>query len=387
MDHETQVELLDEILGLRRERSAYLDETVTHSPVNRYLDEQRFSDERAQIFRKQPLLIAHSSELVEDGGFLSRDICGAPILLTRDRSGEAHAFFNVCRHRGARLVEAEEGCKHRFSCPYHAWTWDNTGRLIAIPHKDQGFPDLDKGDYGLKRIALKESQGWLWVRLDGDGNDDEALSNHIAELADDLNWLQMGDLTVHAVHERVWNCNWKIVVEGGLESYHFRVAHAKTIGALFHDNLSTYRAFGPHIRSILARTSVDDLVEIPRKQWRIRDHANVLYTLFPNSAWLVQSDHVVLIQFAPETVSQTRIRCVTLRPKQNEALTENQQSYWDKNHALTVKTLAEDFELGEKIQAGLDLGVNDVLTFGRYEGALDLFNRTVDEHLRASGPA
>ena len=294
--------------------------------------------------------------------------------------GEVHAFYNVCRHRGARLVEAESGCKHRFTCPYHAWTWDNTGRLIAAPHKEQGFPDIDFANYGLKTVTCLEKAGWIWCQIGGVGSDNN-IEASLEPLQADLDWLDLGAYEVHAEDEKVWRCNWKIVVEGGLEAYHFRVAHAKTIGSLFHDNLSTYRMFGNHIRSILARVTVDQLVEVPRKHWRIRDHANVLYNLFPNSAWLVQSDHVVLIQFYPISVDATRIRCVTLRPTQQEPLTKKQQSYWDKNHALTIKTLEEDFELGEQIQSGMALGVNDHLTFGRFEGALDRFNGAVDAAL------
>ena len=381
MDHDTQVELLDELLGLRKQGAAYLDESVSFSKAERYVSNAQFAAERDAIFLKQPFLLAHSSELPEEGSFLKRDCFGIPILLTRDRDGAVHAFYNVCRHRGARLVEADSGCKHRFTCPYHAWTWDNTGRLIAAPHREQGFPDLDFDAYGLKRVICLEKAGWIWCQI-GEAASNDTIETSLAPLQADLDWLDFASYEVHAEDEKLWRCNWKIVVEGGLEAYHFRVAHAKTIGALFHDNLSTYRMFGNHIRSILARVTVDQLVEVPRKHWRIRDHANVLYNLFPNSAWLVQSDHVVLIQFFPVGVDETRIRCVTLRPSQAGPLTEKQQSYWDKNHALTVKTLEEDFELGVQIQSGMALGVNDQLTFGRFEGALDKFNTAVDAALK-----
>ena len=381
MDHATQVDLLDEILGLRAERSAYLDESVTYSAASRYLDQDRFQSEQQKLFRRHPLLVAHVSELSGEGDFLRRTVAGVPMLLTRDREGQVNAFYNVCRHRGARLVEAESGCRHRFTCPYHAWTWDNQGRLIAAPHREQGFPELAMADYGLKRIDCAEIGGWIWCQLDPDG---AGIESFLAPLAADMRWLAMQDLVVHAEETRTWQFNWKIGIEGGLEAYHFRVAHAKTIGSLFHDNLSTYRAFGPHIRSILARTSVDALVEKPRAQWRLRDHANVLYNIFPSAAWLVQADHVVLLQFSPLAVDQTQIRIVTLRPAQAEALSEKRQTYWDKNHALTCRTLAEDFELGESIQAGMALGVNEAVTFGRFEGALHRFNQQVDAGMRTS---
>ena len=378
MDQSTQVDLLDEILGLRAEKSAYLDESVTYSPASRYLDQDRFQLEQQKLFRGYPLLVAHVSELAGEGDFLRRTVAGVPMLLTRDRQGQVNAFYNVCRHRGARLVEAESGCRHRFTCPYHAWTWDNQGRLIAAPHREQGFPDLEMAEYGLKRIDCREEGGWIWCQLDPDGPDIESF---LAPLAADMRWLAMQDLVVHAEETRTWQFNWKIGIEGGLEAYHFRVAHAKTIGSLFHDNLSTYRAFGPHIRSILARTSVDELVEMPRAQWNLRDHANVLYNLFPSAAWLVQADHVVLLQFSPLAVDETSIRIVTFRPAQAEALSEKRQTYWDKNHALTCRTLAEDFELGESIQAGMALGVNEAVTFGRFEGALHCFNQSVETAL------
>ena len=80
-------------------------------------------------------------------------------------------------------------------------------------------------------------------------------------------------------------------------------------------------------------------------------------------------------------VGQTKVTIATLRPHQTGDLTEKQQTYWDKNHALTCRTLAEDFELGTAIQSNLAFGVNDHLTFGRFEGALTAFNSLVETAL------
>lgn len=379
MQRETEIELLDEILGLRKQKSAFLDKEVAYSPVDRYTDPARFAMERDKLFFGLPSMLAHTSELPEEGSFLCRDHSGIPVLLTRDRDGKVHAFYNVCRHRGARLVEAESGCRHRFSCPYHAWTYDNQGRLIGVPHQAQGFPDLDKAAFGLKPIACTEAHGWIFVQIGNPDGADAAVGDYLDPIAEDFAWLNFENLQVFATDSRDWACNWKVLIEGGLEAYHFRVAHAATIGSLFHDNLSTYRLFGTHIRSVLARTTIDELVEKPRREWNIREHANLLYTVFPTSALLVQHDHVAWIHFVPLGPDRTRIRCVTLIPKPAEPLSEKAEGYWRKNHELTVRTLREDFELGEKIQAGFLLGVNDTLAFGRFEGALDRFNGVVDE--------
>ncbi len=375
MDRDTEIRLLDEILGLRKAGSAFLDEDVTQSPVSRYTDTDRFAREQTALFRQRPVALAHVSELASDGDFLVRSLAGRPILLTRDREGEVHAFLNVCRHRGMELVPAETGCRHRFTCPYHAWTWDNRGNLIAVPHREQGFPDQEADAYALHRVAVEQRHGWIWVQIEGHMD----LGQLVAPLADDFAWLDMDQLEVHAVDARDWACNWKILAEGGLEAYHFRVAHADTIAALFHDNLSTYECLGSHIRSVLARRSVDELVEMPRDDWHIRQHTNLLYTLMAGTIFLVQADHVVWLQVLPLSVDRTHVRLATLRPAGE--LTDKAQTYWDRNHALTVETLNEDFVIGEKIQAGFAMGANESLTFGRYEGALARFNEMVESAL------
>lgn len=382
MQRHHELELLDELAELDRQRSAFLDDQIGTSPVSRYTDSGLFQREREQIFRRQPAMVAHSSELAEANSFLRRSIAGLPLLLTRDEAGEVRAFINVCRHRGNRLVAAESGCKQRFSCPYHAWTWDNRGELQVIPHEDQGFPNIDKSRYALRQLACEERYGFIWVQPDG--NDLEDLDTFLAGLGADLDWIGLADLRVQHVEEQERHTNWKILVEGGIEAYHFRVAHRKTIGPYFCDNLSTWRAFGPHLRSVLARKTVGSLEESPRNSQQLREHAQLLYTLFPASQLLVQSDHVVWIQSEVLGVDRLRIAIRTLVPG-DRLSGEADREHWQKNHDITVSTLNEDFDLAEAIQEGLDSGANEELTFGRFEGALAHFNSTVDSYLAKDG--
>ena len=117
MDRVTELQLIDELLALKADGAFYLDEAVARSPVAHYTSSDRFDREREQIFRKQPLCVAHTSELANPGDFVRRDVAGLPALITRDKSGTVNAFLNACRHRGTRLVEDESGCKHRITCP------------------------------------------------------------------------------------------------------------------------------------------------------------------------------------------------------------------------------------------------------------------------------
>ncbi|MEX0283899.1 MAG: aromatic ring-hydroxylating dioxygenase subunit alpha [Paracoccaceae bacterium] len=377
MDRQTELALLDELMGLSARKSAYLDEDVTYSDVAHYTDSAHFEAEMQHVFRRYPLMVAHNSELPDPGSFLRRDTARQPMLITRDSDGQVHAFINVCRHRGARLVDETQGCKHVFSCPYHAWTWSNKGDLRGIPHRKQGFPDIDRSDYGLTRLTCAERSGWIWVVPDPSADVD--IDAHLAPLDSDLRWLDMEGMVIAEQDTLVCNANWKLLVEGGIEAYHFRVAHANTIGPFFPDNLSSYQMFDRHMRSVLPRISLETLGERDREDWNIRNEANIVYSLFPTSQWLVQQDHLVWIHMNPLAADKSHLTLATLVP----ASEKGRKEHWKRNHQITMTTLQEDFELGEGIQAGMATGANTRLTFGRYEGALNAFAKAVQSALPA----
>ncbi|RIJ29503.1 aromatic ring-hydroxylating oxygenase subunit alpha [Henriciella algicola] len=375
MDRQLELELIDELLALKSKRAHFLDETIARNPVDHYLSEARFQLERKHIFRRLPTIAAHTSELSGAGAFLRREVAGLPVLLTRDKAGRANAFLNVCRHRGTRLVEEESGCKHRFSCPYHAWTYASSGELIAAPHFEEGFAGLQKSDLRLKRLTCEERHGFIWVTADEDSP--VTLDDHLGPLGEELDALGIEDMFVAQQDAPVHAANWKILVEGGIEAYHFKVAHRATIGPYFEDNLSSYRMIGSHMRSILMRTSMTKLEAEARQDWRLRDHAQILYTIFPNTALLVQSDHIAWINQEALSAGETRVRMTTLAPNREA----DRPDHWKRNHAITRATLDEDFEIGESIQASIASGANDHMLFGRFEGALDAFNKVVDRQL------
>jgi phenylpropionate dioxygenase-like ring-hydroxylating dioxygenase large terminal subunit len=377
MERETEIGLIEELLGLREAKSHYLDDEIEFNSVDQYQSEAIFQRERDQMFARLPAVAAHVSELPNPGDFVKREIAGRSILVTRDAQGEVHAFLNICRHRGTQLVDDESGCKHRFTCPYHAWSYANTGELVSVPHMDTGFPDLDKAQYSLKSLPCEERFGFIWVIATPDVSFD--FDTYYAPIAAEAEGLDLANMAIAHEEKKVHNSNWKILVEGGIESYHFKVAHRKTIGPYFEDNLSSYQMLGDHMRSVLMRSSMHVLRDQPTDQWRLRDHANIIYTFFPTTQLLVQKDHVVWINSRPVSAGQTELRLATLAPKSRLG----EEAYWEKNHQITSTTLNEDFVIGESIQNGFASGGNDVITFGRFEGALPEFNRTIKRHTAA----
>ena len=169
------------------------------------------------------------------------------------------------------------------------------------------------------------------------------------------------------------------------ESYHFRIAHKDTIGPFFQDNLSSYRMFGRHIRSILPRARLDAEMALPEDSRSLRRATNLVYSIFPSCQLLVQEDHIVWIQALPTAPDRTVVRLASLAPADADTGDPETARHWRKNHGITARTLSEDFAIGESIQSGLSSGANADLHFGRFEGALDRFNRIVEEELAAAG--
>ena len=144
MDRATQVELIRRIFGYMDSRSTAMAEEVYLNPVTDYTCRDQARRERDQLFGRQPMLLAHSSELPGAGAYLTDDNCTVPILAVRGRDGAVRAFANVCRHRGAKVARDRGSAKRAFVCPFHGWTYDLEGRLAGLPGQD-GF-DAMKGE-------------------------------------------------------------------------------------------------------------------------------------------------------------------------------------------------------------------------------------------------
>ena len=124
----------------------------------------------------------------------------------------------------------------------------------------------------------------------------------------------------------------------------------------------------------------------PRERWSLRRETNLVYTVFPSAQLLIQEDHVVWVQVLPVAPDRTTVRIATLAPADFDSTNDEAALHWRKNHDISVRTLAEDFAIGESIQGGLPSGANDELRFGRFEGALDRFNRIVEREIIAGVP-
>ena len=133
------------------------------------------------------------------------------------------AFFNVCRHRAARLVDGGAGhCPGRIVCPYHAWTYDLDGALAAVPHR-QEFADFSSAQFGLKPVETEIYKGFVFARL---RTGLPSVADMLAPYQDELALYRLEELhPIGRVTFRVRHVNWKNVTDNYSDAMHITVAH------------------------------------------------------------------------------------------------------------------------------------------------------------------
>ncbi|MEM9187575.1 MAG: SRPBCC family protein [Myxococcota bacterium] len=377
MDRAKEIDLLTTSLAMALAKRRPVDGDEHLVPTSDYRDAARFGLEKEQIFERQLNVVSLSSKVAAPGEFVTADVVGNPVVVVRGEDGRLRAFLNVCRHRGATVELRSEGRCKRFVCPYHAWTYNVDGTLHRTRHPE-GFPTLKVQDHGLVELPCLEAAGLVFV-CPTPGVDPEPMP---AALVEELEKMVGPRPTAYASTARTWKANWKLVVEGGIESYHFIIAHKDTIAPFFVDTASTWERIGPHMRSVLPKRSIVELDGLPRERWDIRDHTHIVYSIHPNAMILLQKSHFDLLLLTPLAVDRTRIEVLTVgtAPEEGE-LSDQARTFLEKNHAFSVQTLDEDFEIGERIQRGLATSANTHFRFGRFEDALSDWRRQLDAEL------
>jgi Rieske 2Fe-2S family protein len=134
-------------------------------PQRYFISPEVFAQDQERIFSRQWVLVGHQNAIAQPGDYFISEVADESLIVVRDKRGEIRGFYNVCRHRGSRLIESRNGqLSAAIQCPYHAWTYALDGRLLGAPHMDD-VPGFDKSDYPLHRVNLAVWEGFIFVNL------------------------------------------------------------------------------------------------------------------------------------------------------------------------------------------------------------------------------
>lgn len=296
---------------------------ATGLPAWIYTDPAFFAEERKRIFAPSWIGIAYESEVANPGDAIAAEYAGWRFIVTRAEDGAVRSFYNVCRHRGMTLLEPGASSHGRtLACPWHRWTYDLEGRLVATPniggsntHDCAGF---DKEGLGLQAVRADTWLGVVFVNVDGTAPPlAEYLKPTIDRLAAfDLSLTRESDETM----ETVFAGNWKLGIEGGVEDYHIPWVH-RQLGPSgdFRGEFAGDRWVGVTCRRTMemAKRRYDEsegasataaLPMFPHLPDTGLFEASVILSTLPATLVAAVADHVVVSLFIPESPGRTKIR-------------------------------------------------------------------------------
>ena len=374
MEQAQQIELLRRLRSYAAMRNTASADHVLANDADYYSSPALAAREIDEIFRRVPLIAGLSIDLPENGSYLTADVGGVPVLLVRGQDGAARAFLNVCRHRGAQLVAAPCGTARAFSCPFHAWTYDDQGRLLGVAN-GASFGDVDRSALGLVELPLAEHHGLLWLSLTPGADPTPELGALGSELE---NW-GLASLAKFEITAFESATNWKLALDTFGETYHFAALHRDTLGRVTHSNLNTYDAYGRNHRIIFAARTIDGLNEDDAANWRLREHVVLTYYIFPNTQIVLAPDGTVsLVRLFPMPGQPGRTRTLhsTYLPKAPVTPLEQTIARHIADATTTLLT-EEDYAAAESAQRGIQSGLIDRLHFGRNEVGVQHFHASL----------
>lgn len=370
--------VLDRIRRLQEKGTTDLAPDIRREPASSYVDPQRWADEVGAIHRTVPLPLALSCELAEPGAYKAVDVAGSPVLITRTADGEARAMLNACRHRGAEVVPLGTGVVPRLVCPYHSWCYDLDGTLTTV-EDESTFGTVDRSTLGLVALPVQERAGLVFVGLTPDRplDLDAWLGRELGHLLDTLDLA-----SCHHHSTRVLDGpNWKVVIDGYLESYHVATAHRESVLLSTMSNMATFDAFGPHMRNCFVLRPQEDEgnAQDGRNIAAVRRAVADVYWLFPglniSGAWGSQVAVSLVLPGRTWDVSRTEQHIILRDLPADE---EGRRAADQRADRLREIVLDEDYVLADGVQRNLvALRGQDVL-FGRNEPGVQHFHHTVD---------
>ena len=207
-----------------------------------YTDPNIFQQEMREIFEKSWVYLCHESEVSLPGDYRTSRIGGQPVIIARSKDNEINVLLNVCRHRANAICREERGNSLNFRCPYHGWTYTNTGELLGVsdrPSYPKGFTTEDLNLLAAPRVGTY--RGLVFASL---SEDVPSLDDHLEQIKEHVDyWADRsleGEHRVLLPHKYGYQGNWKFQVDNGVDGYHVGFVHESAFSTYAHFGIGTY---------------------------------------------------------------------------------------------------------------------------------------------------
>jgi glycine betaine catabolism A len=292
-------------------RTAQISAQIPKSLAQKYfVSPEIFAEEQEKIFSNNWLLVGHTSQLAKPGDYFLATISGESLIVVRDRRSQVRAFFNVCRHRGSRLIENTDGNCAAIQCPYHAWTYGLDGGLLGAPHMDE-VPGFDKANYPLRAVNAEVWEGFIFVNLHQHPMPLEQWFNPLNAKFSHWNIpaLQPAKRIEYDVR-----ANWKLMFENYSECYHCPGVHPQLQQVSPYDSAENDLHEGPFLGGFMKIHPGKSLTMSGNAcagfVGKIENLQQVFYySIFPNMLLSLHPEYVMVHQLWPQSPERTLIVC------------------------------------------------------------------------------
>lgn len=236
--------------------------TIRNFSKDRYVSEDWLEREWQQVWKRSWQVAAPLSDLRAPGDFTVCDLGPESVLLTHTADGDIRAFYNVCQHRGVRLVDNHVGRAENFRCRYHSWRYASDGQLIHPP-SPQGFPHgLPCEQVSLTPVRCEQALGFAWITLEPGG---EPLQDYLADVLPLMAHYEFENMTLVQDQTVAVNCNWKAVMDNFGELYHVPYLHPQHRRFVDCTGASSECYPGGHTRVWVPGGTTDSLFATPQE--------------------------------------------------------------------------------------------------------------------------
>lgn len=372
--------IAEHLLEHLRNGTTDMTSEIMELDLDEYRNEELAQMERERIFERLPMMAAHASRISEPNSYITAQTNRSNVLLTRQKDGSVGAFLNVCRHRGASLVNDTGGRRAVFTCPYHAWSYGNDGSIRNIPYSYTfGASACERS--GLVALPVEERHGFIWVVEDPRGTIDVA--DHLGPGMDQLlselpfdQWFHYKD------HTFEFPQNWKVMMDGLIDGYHVQFLHGKTISPYFQNNTMATEIHGNHALTATPRRTLADVSDQETIDHHLHRYAIFATLVTPSSVLVMHPHHVEFwtIYQHPLATDRARVCLRYLTPERDHD--EEGERTLEKNWKIATDAIInEDVPVGNSIQKSATTPHAGPICLGRNEILNQLFHRSYQRYM------
>lgn len=176
-----------------------------------------------KLWKTTWLIVGHMNDIPRENAFMKVDLGKESFLIVRGKRDELRGFYNVCQHRGTRLVTQDFGTSKKFVCPFHMWEFASSGELLHIPKKETFRKSALCHNLDLPPIRVESWRGWVFINLDQDAPPLEQWIPEDFRAIFDAYGMEKMVRVVDKTQE--WDVNWKAGIEAFIEGYHVEAVH------------------------------------------------------------------------------------------------------------------------------------------------------------------